>query len=86
MSTTFNKQVLSSREAAEFLDISQSQLYALTHSRQIPYYKPSGKLIYFKLSELEDYAFQNRQSTETELQNEAARIINRNTKSYGKTH
>lgn len=40
------KEVLSSSEVCEFLGISESYLYRLTSSKQIPYYKPNGKMIF----------------------------------------
>ena len=38
---------LTLKEAAEFLDLSQSHLYKLTSERKIPHFKPNGKKIYF---------------------------------------
>lgn len=42
-------------EAANFLGISKSQLYKLTSGKQIPHYKPTGKLLRFSLDELTDW-------------------------------
>ena len=51
-----HKNLLTSDEAARFLGISKSYLYKLTMQRRIPHYKPCGKLNYFDLGELEEWA------------------------------
>jgi excisionase family DNA binding protein len=66
------KEVLSFEEARIYLDgISSSYLYKLTSARKIPHYCPTGKLIYFKRSELEEWIFSNRRKTTDEIENEA---------------
>ena len=54
------KEALTSDEAALYLGISKAYLYKLTMNRQIPYYKPIGKMIYFKREELKSWVFKNR--------------------------
>ncbi len=49
------KEVLNLEEAAVFLGIAKSTLYKMTHLGQIPYFKPSGKLIFFEKSALLDW-------------------------------
>ena len=39
-------------EVAEYLGVSQSQIYKLTMNMEIPHYKPQGKTIYFDKKEL----------------------------------
>lgn len=53
------KEVLTASEASAYLGMSESYLYKLTSSKQIPYYKPNGKLIYFNRKELCAWAMQN---------------------------
>jgi excisionase family DNA binding protein len=66
------KEVLSFEEARIYLDnISSSYLYKLTSARKIPHYCPTGKLIYFKRSELEEWVFSNRRKTTDEMNTEA---------------
>ena len=59
------------QEASEYLNISKSYLYKLTHSRQIPHYKPNGKKLYFKRSDLEAWLLRNRVKTADEIEQEA---------------
>ena len=53
------KEVFTSSEACMFLGISQSYLYKLTSAKLIPYYKPSGGMIFFNRDELKQWAQQN---------------------------
>jgi excisionase family DNA binding protein len=65
------EQILSFNETCSFLGYSKSYLYKLTHSRQIPHYKPNGKMLYFKKSDLEDWLLRNRVKTADEIEQEA---------------
>ena len=76
-STTLLKDALTFNEASMLLDLSKSYLYKLTHSRQIPHYKPNGKKIYFKRSDLENWLFRNRVSTANELEQQAEKLISK---------
>lgn len=53
------KEILSSSEVCEFLGISESYLYRLTSSKQIPHYKPNGKMIFFNRKEVCQWAMRN---------------------------
>jgi excisionase family DNA binding protein len=39
-------------DVCNYLNISRSHLYKLTSASLIPHYKPGGKMLYFKKSEL----------------------------------
>ncbi len=56
-----NDQPLNINEAAEYLKVSQSNLYRLTSHKLIPFYKPAGKLIYFFKSELDKWITKNEE-------------------------
>ena len=60
------KEILSFDEAVTYLAVSRSYLYKLTSGGEIPHYKPSGKLIFFKRSEINAWIFKNRISTKEE--------------------
>ena len=49
------KNILSFNEATGYLNVKKSTLYKLTHNREITYYKPNGKLIYFKKEDLDNW-------------------------------
>jgi len=69
--TNLNKEIFNFKEACKFLGYSESYLYKLTHLRQIPYYKPNGKKIYFKKEDCENHLLRNRIKTAFELKQEA---------------
>ena len=66
------KAVLNLNEACQYLELSQSHLYKLTSAGNIPHYKPNGKKLYFKRSELESWLLRNRSSTQKEIDQRAA--------------
>lgn len=63
------KEVLTSSEAAKYMDISKSYLYKLTMRKQIPHYKPMGKMCYFDRLELQEWLRSNRVAAEEETNN-----------------
>ena len=65
------EQILSFNETCSFLGYSKSYLYKLTHTRRIPHYKPNGKKLYFKRSDLEAWLLRNRVKTADEIEQEA---------------
>lgn len=65
------KNVLTFDEAVMFTGLAKSYLYKLTASGKIPYYKPSGKLIYFNRSELERWMLRNPVKTADEIEQQA---------------
>ena len=65
--TEQQEEFLSFNEGADFLGLSPSYLYKLTHQNSIPFYRPGGKKIYFKRSELEKWISEHRVSSIQEL-------------------
>ena len=61
------KEMLTIDEAASYLEMSKSYLYIMTCKKQIPYYKPFGKVILFKVSENEKIINDSRVSSINEL-------------------
>ena len=51
---------LTSQEAAEFLSLSLQTVYNYVNKRKIPCYKPSGGRVYFRRSELEEWAYSKK--------------------------
>lgn len=66
---------LTLEEAAEYLDISTSYLYKLTSAGKIQHFKPAGKRLYFRRSDLNDYLLQNRVKSQEEVDREATRRV-----------
>lgn len=65
------KEVLTADEAAKYLGVKKSYLYKLTMRRQIPFFRPMGKMCYFNRKELEQWLQTNRVATENELRQQA---------------
>lgn len=57
------KEVLTTAEASAYLGLSESYIYKLTSTKQIPHYKPNGKLVYFNRKELCEWAMRNQIET-----------------------
>ena len=75
-----SKNVLTIDDAALLTDMSKSHLYKLTCSKQIPFYRPNGKLVYFDRQELEGWLKQNRVNTTAEAEQAALCYVMRNKK------
>ena len=72
------KDVLNFEETCRYLDISQSHLYKLTSTKQIPHFCPQGKRLYFNRVELDEWLQRNRQASESEIDKAAVEYIIRN--------
>lgn len=77
------KEVLNFNEACQYLDISQSHLYKLTSTKQVPHFCPQGKRLYFKRTKLDDWLQRNRKSAADEIDQAATDYIIRNNRRSG---
>ena len=68
MQGIFAKQILTFKETLFYLGVSQSFLYKLTSAKKIVHFKPSGKLIYFKREDLDNWMLQNRCKSITDIE------------------
>ncbi len=62
------KEIWSAKECATYVGISLSTLYKWMFNRQIPYFKPCGKLAFFKRVEVEKWLQTNRYATQQEIE------------------
>lgn len=69
------KNVLTLEDVALLTGLSKSYLYKLTCAKQIPYYRPNGKQIYFDRGEVEAWMKQNRVNTRQEAEQQAAMYV-----------
>ena len=53
------KKVFTFQEACMYIGVSESMLYKLTSNKEIPHYKPRGKMLYFAKEELDAWLLQN---------------------------
>lgn len=73
MNTEQNTNIMTVSQVATLTGMSKQTIYHLTHTRQIPYYKPSGKLLFFKREEVEAWLLRNRVNTAEETERAAAK-------------
>jgi len=66
-----DEKPLSFQEACKYLDISSSHLYKLTHKSLITHFKPNGKKLYFKKSDLNKWLYRNQRISEQVLEQKA---------------
>ena len=66
------KTILTLEELAKYTNYSKSYIYKLTSRREIPCYKPNGKQLYFKRTEIEEWLLSNRKMTNKEIESEVA--------------
>ena len=64
------KEILSLREAAQYMDIAESTLYKKCSAREVPFYK-YGKLTYFKRAELDGLMTANPVPTMADIEQQA---------------
>lgn len=69
------KEMLTMDDAVLYTGLGKSYLYALTCKNKIPYYKPNGKNIYFKKSELNDWLQRGRVNSIAEAESAAALYV-----------
>lgn len=58
---------MNANELAELLGESKKTIYARVHNRQIPYYKPGGKILMFKTDEIMAWIRSGRHASLDEL-------------------
>jgi excisionase family DNA binding protein len=63
-----NEKPLTLKEAAEYLDLSEAHVYYLVHTNKMTYYKPGGKRIYFRKSDLNVYIYRIARQSDREIE------------------
>ena len=69
------KEFMTVSDVAEYLGIKPSYVYKMTHNREIPCYKPGGKMVYFKREDVDAWVLSNRVASADEIRSEARRRI-----------
>lgn len=65
-------------DVAVHTGLKKSYLYQLTCESKIPHYKPFGKKLFFKRSEIDEYIFSKKRKTIHEIEASAANLDFRN--------
>jgi excisionase family DNA binding protein len=67
--------LLSIKDVADYTGLKIGYLYQLTSKRKIPHYKPLGKKIFFKREEVDEFFFQGKKKSLSELDKEASLLM-----------
>lgn len=70
------KPILTVDDLINYSGYSRSYIYKLVHRKEIPFYKPGGKNLFFKREEINDWLLQNKTKSESEIEVEAYQYIN----------
>lgn len=71
------KDILTLSETMAYTGFSRRYLLKLTSTRKIPYFKPTGKTIFFRREELECWLQRNRIAPSYELEQAAQEYCNK---------
>ena len=69
------KNVLDIDDVVSLTRLAKSYVYKLTCRKEIPYYKPNGKLIYFDRQEVQNWMKQNRVNSIAEAEQTASKYL-----------
>ena len=72
-----NNAPMDVKDLSEYLKLSVSAIYKLTSTSEIPHYK-SGKRLYFKKEDINEWIFSRRIKTNDDIEKEAMEYIRRN--------
>jgi excisionase family DNA binding protein len=71
------KEIFTLEEAALYIGVSRSQMYRLTHLHMIPYFKPTGKLVFFEKAELNKWLRLGLVKSDDQIQAESRTALQR---------
>ena len=76
------KEMLTIEEAVAYTGVSKSWLYKMTMRGDLPTYRPGGKRIYLKRSEINEWMSSQRTSSKAEIEEKANEYIRKNRHKY----
>jgi excisionase family DNA binding protein len=71
---TQKEKPLTFQEACSYTGLSKSYLYKLTCKREIPHFKPNGKMLYFTRQDLDNWLLRNRVESNEAIDQKALNI------------
>jgi len=66
-----SQEFVTLEQAGEILGLSKGTLYQYTFNKTIPYYKPNGRKVYFKVKDLINFMERGRRSSIDEIKSQA---------------
>ena len=76
-----NNAPMDVKDLSEYLKLSVSAIYKLTSTSEIPHYK-SGKRLYFKKEDIDEWIFSHRIKTRDDIEKEAMEYIRKNPRPF----
>lgn len=76
-----NNTPMDVKDLSVYLKLSISAIYKLTSTSEIPHYK-SGKRLYFKKEDIDEWIFSNRIKTRDDIEKEAMEYIRKNPRRF----
>jgi len=67
----YEKEIFNVEELCKYSGFTKSQIYSLVHKNIIPYFKPNGKCLFFKKSEINSWLLQNKSQTISQINDKA---------------
>jgi excisionase family DNA binding protein len=74
------KEILTLEEITWYLGLSKSSVYKLTSKREIPFYSPGGKKLYFKKSEIDNWVYESKITPIKEVETQVESYLSRTNK------
>ena len=65
------KQVMNLDQLCAYTGLSKSFIYKKTSENLIPYFRPTGKILFFEKSLIDDWILRNRVKTQDEIKAES---------------
>ncbi len=65
--TLYRRRIYTIKEVSKVIGVSESYIQKLVASKQIPHSKPSGKLIFIRRRDLENFLMKNYVSSEDDI-------------------
>lgn len=74
-------QIMNISEVAKYIKVAKTSIYGMTHRNTIPHYK-SGKRLYFKKADIDEWIFSKRIKTRSDIEEEAMEYIRKNPRRF----
>ena len=66
-----DKQVMNLEQLCAYTGLSKSYIYKMTSDNLIPYFRPTGKILFFEKSLIDSWILRNRVKTQAEIKAES---------------
>lgn len=70
------KEILTVEDLINYTGYKRSYIYKLVHNNIIPFSKPNGKTLFFEKTEIDEWLLQNKNQSNSQIENKAHDYIN----------